>query len=53
VFLFESHPPAHEGESFHKTVELLEKYFSIEKKEVLEYGSFLDRGRTFIVAAIK
>lgn len=47
--VFESHPPALEGRDFGRTVELIERFFSVERSEVHEYGTFLDRDRRFIV----
>jgi hypothetical protein len=48
--LFESHPPAHEGDGLKRVLEILERRFSIQHQEVLTYGTFLDTGRTFVVA---
>ena len=45
--LFESHPPAHEGDGLTLALEAIERHFEIEEKEVLDYGNFLDGGRTF------
>ena len=50
LFLFESHPPSIEKDSFHKTVELIEEYFSISSIEKPEYGNHMDSQRAFIVA---
>ena len=51
--LFESHPPVYEGENLKKAIFTIKKFFIIKKQKVLNYGSFLDRGRTFIVAQKK
>jgi SAM-dependent methyltransferase len=48
--VFESHPPALEGRDFGRTVELIERWFTIERSEVHRYGTHLDRDRRFIVA---
>jgi SAM-dependent methyltransferase len=48
--VFESHPPALEGRDFARTVEIIEARFTIERSEVHQYGTFLDRDRRFIVA---
>lgn len=50
VFLFESHPPQHEGEGLEVACQLISERFSIRSREVLNYGTFLDRKRTFVVA---
>lgn len=48
-FLFESHPPFMEKDTFENTAELIEEHFSISERSVLTYGTYLDTGRTFIV----
>ncbi len=48
--IFESHPPELEGTEFHRTLDLIERYYTIERSEVHRYGTFLDQGRRFIVA---
>jgi SAM-dependent methyltransferase len=48
--IFESHPPALEGRDFGRTVEIIERRFVIERSEVHQYGTFLDRDRRFLVA---
>ena len=48
--LFESHPPQHEGAGLEKVCTIVEKHFEVEERTVLNYGTFLDRGRTFITA---
>ena len=50
LLVFESHPPAHEGDGLDGVCRSIEQHFKIETRRVLEYGSFLDNGRTFIVA---
>ncbi len=50
LLLFESHPPAYEGDGLDAAVNVIEGRFTILERHVLEYGGFLDRGRTFIVA---
>ncbi|MEI8336023.1 MAG: methyltransferase domain-containing protein [Actinomycetes bacterium] len=47
--LFESHPPELEGGDFPETVAIIKRYFEIDTHEVPEYGTFLDRGRHFII----
>lgn len=49
-FVFESHPPAHEGKGLAQVVREIERHFEISERRVLDYGTFLDRARTFIVA---
>ena len=48
--VFESHPPALEGRDFGRTVELIARWFEIERSEVHQYGTALDRDRRFLVA---
>jgi Methionyl-tRNA formyltransferase len=48
--IFESHPPALEGRDFARTVDIIERRFVIDRSEVHQYGSFLDRDRRFMVA---
>jgi len=48
--VFESHPPALEGRDFGRTVELIERWFDVERSEVHRYGTPLDRDRRFLVA---
>ena len=48
--VFESHPPALEGRDFGRTVEIIERWFDVERSEVHQYGTFLDRDRRFLVA---
>jgi 2-polyprenyl-3-methyl-5-hydroxy-6-metoxy-1,4-benzoquinol methylase len=50
MLLFESHPPEHEGEGLKTVIEEIARNFTIECSNILQYGSFLDRNRTFIVA---
>lgn len=47
--IFESHPPALEGRDFARTVEIIERYFDLERSEVHRYGTFLDQDRRFLV----
>src|SRR4029079_1488707 len=48
--IFESHPPEIEGAHFGITVKLIEQFFEIDRNEVHDYGTFLDKNRRFIVA---
>lgn len=50
LLVFESHPPAHEGKNLDNVVQEIVRYFTISSRRVPDYGTFLDRGRTFIVA---
>ncbi len=50
VLLFESHAPAYEGDSLATVMATLEEWFEIEQRQILRQGSFLDQGRTFVVA---
>lgn len=47
--IFESHPPELEGNKFAKTVEIIERFYDIERSEIHDYGTFLDKGRRFII----
>jgi SAM-dependent methyltransferase len=48
--LFESHPPEIEGAHFGETVKIIERFYDIERNEIHDYGTFLDKNRRFIVA---
>lgn len=48
--IFESHPPELEGAEFGKTIAIIAERFDIQRSEVHEYGTFLDKGRRFLVA---
>jgi cyclopropane fatty-acyl-phospholipid synthase-like methyltransferase len=51
LFLFESHPPGYEdAEQVEQVCALIEGMFHVEERRVLEKGTYLDRGRTFVVA---
>jgi len=50
LLLFESHPPEHEGDALDGVCSIIDARFAVRDRLVLEYGTFLDRGRTFIVA---
>jgi spermidine synthase len=52
LFLFESHPPAYEGDGLAEVCRIIESHFHVEQCSVLDYGTFLDQGRTFIVAHV-
>lgn len=47
--IFESHPPELEGRDFPETVAIISRYFEIDTHEIPDYGTFLDRGRHFII----
>lgn len=53
LFLFESHAPDYEGDKLEKTLDILKERFTILHSRVLNSGSFLDVGRTYIVATNK
>lgn len=50
LLLFESHPPEHEGAGLLDVVTLIRARFELQEERVLDYGTFLDRNRTFIAA---
>jgi SAM-dependent methyltransferase len=47
--IFESHPPELEGD-IEPTLVSIEKFFTIEHREVPDYGTFLDKDRTLVIA---
>jgi len=53
MLIFESHPPAFEGTALKKAISLIEERFLIIDQKVLNYGTFLDTGRTYIVSRKK
>lgn len=52
ILLFESHHPSYESsDSLNEVCDIMSDYFTILSKKILPYSnSFLDKGRTFIVA---
>jgi SAM-dependent methyltransferase len=50
VFVFESHAPEHEGNQMETIHPMIEGLFSVREVRTLVYGTFLDRGRTMIIA---
>lgn len=50
LLLFESHAPAYEGRGLEMICEIISRQFEVLHRRVLRYGTFLDRGRTFVVA---
>ena len=48
--LFESHNPDYEGEAVEAVCAIIESRFEILDRNVLDYGTRMDRGRIFIVA---
>ncbi len=53
LFLFESHAPDYEGERLAPVIKLVEERFVVTERKVMDRGSFLDKGRTFLVAKPK
>ncbi len=49
LFLFESHSPDYEREGLLAVSNLILTLFKVDQSSVLNYGTFLDSGRTFIV----
>ncbi len=49
LFVFESHPPAIEKDKLHVTIDLIEELFTVSIRKQLEFGTFLDSGRIFLV----
>ncbi len=50
LFLFESHTPSYEGDRLQPVLTLIAELFRVEQSGVLDYGTFLDKGRTFVIA---
>jgi cyclopropane fatty-acyl-phospholipid synthase-like methyltransferase len=50
LLLFESHPPAHEGDGLDAVCQAIANRFDLLERHVFDYGTFLDRGRTFVAA---
>lgn len=50
LFLFESHTPSFEGSGLAEVCDMIGARFRIKDRRVYDYGTYLDRGRTFIVA---
>lgn len=50
LLLFESHPPAHEGDQLETVCGLIDERFEIEERRILDRGTYLDRHRTFVAA---
>lgn len=51
ILVFESHPLSYESApALHKTKDVISSIFKIQKMGTTNYGTFFDRGRTFILA---
>jgi len=50
LFLFESHTPSFEGSGLTDVCDMIAARFRIRDRRIYDYGTYLDRGRTFIVA---
>ena len=50
ILLFESHAPGYEKDRLDGVLDVMAEHFDIQSKTVLNYGTFLDDGRTFCVA---
>lgn len=50
MLLFESHAPDYEGAGLAGVIDTIRGMFSIHEQRILDAGTFLDRGRTFVVA---
>jgi len=53
VLLFESHPPEYEGDGLQQVLAIIDRLFVIEERKTADYGTYLDRNRTFVVARRK
>ncbi len=50
LLVFESHPPEHEGDGLPGVRACIERHYDITEERVLDHGTYLDRGRTFMLA---
>ncbi len=50
LLVFESHGPSYEGGALESVCSIIEESFDVIERRVLTRGSYLDRGRTFMVA---
>ena len=50
LLLFESHAPEYEGDGLEHVCSIIAERFGIQERRGLKRGTFLDQGRTFIVA---
>jgi 2-polyprenyl-3-methyl-5-hydroxy-6-metoxy-1,4-benzoquinol methylase len=49
LLVFESHSPDFEGDKLAGVLNLLQSMYDVAESRVLDYGTFLDTGRTFMV----
>jgi SAM-dependent methyltransferase len=49
-FIFESHTPSFEGKGIEQVCDIIAQRFEVKHRAVYNYGTYLDRGRTFVVA---
>jgi SAM-dependent methyltransferase len=50
LFIFESHTPSFEGKGIDQVCDMIAQRFEVKHRAVHDYGTYLDRGRMFIVA---
>ncbi|ABA05663.1 3-demethylubiquinone-9 3-O-methyltransferase [Nitrobacter winogradskyi Nb-255] len=50
LFIFESHTPSFEGEGITQVCEMISQRLNVKQRDICNYGTYLDRGRTFIIA---
>lgn len=53
LILCESHHPQYEKDFMSRVVPVVRKYFDVQHIELLNYGRFYDRGRTFLIGKKK
>jgi SAM-dependent methyltransferase len=49
-FIFESHTPSFEGNGIEQVCDMIAQRLEVKHRAVYNYGTYLDRGRTFVVA---
>jgi SAM-dependent methyltransferase len=50
LLVFESHAPSFEGDKLDKVCDIIGARFDIRERRLLDYGTYLDRGRTLVLA---
>ncbi|MCV0387493.1 MAG: class I SAM-dependent methyltransferase [Nitrobacter sp.] len=50
LFIFESHTPSFEGEGIAQVCGIISQRLNVKRRDLCNYGTYLDRGRTFIIA---
>jgi SAM-dependent methyltransferase len=50
LFIFESHTPSFEGKGIEQVCGMIAQRLEVKHRAIFSYGTYLDRGRTFVVA---